>query len=174
MNPERWLTTATGVWWLADSAWTSEVASHGLRTLARSRRHVSLVPQGAPLIQSLSAISHCRMWCRLCGVDPDQASVVTALRSVELRDNRQFIQAAHLTPIERLATWLAVSRLRQTPSLLLLGPEKGLSGNQLQQLIRLILDAAALHRQILIAGSDAEFARACGARSLSLAALVEA
>ena len=115
---------------------------------------------------SLTAKAHCEMWCRLYGIAPVQSDVLTALRTVELPDCRHGARATQLSPIERLATWLAVSRLRHARTLVLIEPERGLAGKQVHQLQRLIDDAVGHHRQILIVGSDPGLANACGAQPL--------
>jgi hypothetical protein len=164
MIPEHWLSTATGVWWAAERSDSRAKTWPGLQALSHLRQTISLVPRGAPLVGSLSAVSHCRMLCRLCGADPGGSAIVTALRTVELADDRQFVGGSQLTSLERAATWLAVAQLKQTPILMLVDPEKGLSGSQSSKLARLVVEAAARHRQILIVGAGEEFAKGCGAR----------
>ena len=170
MNAERWLSTATGAWWFAGKPGISATEWLGLLGSSGLRNTVSLVPPGAPLIQSLSAISHCQMWCRLCGVDPNLAAIVTALRTVEISDERQRVHSGHLSSIERAATWLAASRLRCARTLVLIEPEHGLVGSNLAQLKRLLNEAIGHHHQTLIVGSDRGIANACGAQPLFVSA----
>lgn len=147
MTTKEWLEGNPGLWWCSHSA-----ALKLLRVVgAGANRHVCVVPHGAPLMERLSPIANCRLYCQLGGTNPTAPDIVTAVRTVELPDYLAMHSASHLEGRYRTQTWLAIARLSRASILVLVDPLSTVSPSQSVEFARVLRESAAYHRHIVIA-----------------------
>lgn len=124
-----------------------------------SRAGLCFVPAGAPLLEHRSAAANVRHLCCLGGrADLADQAITYALRLADLPDQRLHTRASRLDGLERLAVWLAVHRLRQTHTIVLDDPTRGLTQRSVDHVTRLVREAAALPSAVVVTTPDTTFA----------------
>ena len=92
-----------------------------------------------------------------------EIEAVAALRTMELPDRLHGAKANRLSPSQRLITWLAISRLRDSLTTVLIEPFAGIPGADLEPLARLIRETASRDRTLLLVSVDPTTGEACHA-----------
>lgn len=124
-----------------------------------ARVGVCFVPPGAPLLGHRSAAANVSHLCLLSGGRaPLPEQVTHALRLAELPDERAHAKASVLDEFERFAVWLAVHRLRQSHTLVVDDPGRGLTAPLTDRVARLLVEAAEIPSAVVVISPDAGFA----------------
>ncbi len=148
-----------GLWFFRDA--TGLATASWLRT--RPAGQVSLVPRGAPLLDRLSPLSNARLLTGLANRACTAAEATVALRTMELPDRLLGVRASRLSQSQRLMTWLAICRLRDRQTTVLIEPFAGIPGADLEALVRLIREGATRDRALLLVSVDPTTGEACHA-----------
>ncbi len=157
----EWLETGAGLWWCSD-----ERASKVLTAAKAGGRRVLVTPPTAPLLERLTPVANCRIYCQLGGTTPTTESIRKVLRTLEIPDHFLGQPARHLDAQLRSFTWLAIARLTVSPVLAILDPLVEVGPKGRAQFGRLLRESLAHHRHIFIVTDRAEDALSLGALSL--------
>lgn len=134
----------------------------------RTRRQLTLVPGGAPLLGHMTTIEHVRYLGILAGCRPRVSEVVEALRMCEVPDRLHHALADRLSLLHRLLVWLATHRMRKSAIFLLEDPAAGLISKQSGLLAELIKENCGPRQTCIVTSRDSEFAHRIANRSFRI------
>jgi ABC-type multidrug transport system ATPase subunit len=144
---------------LSAGSWTEPLKQWGVE----ARAALCFVPIGAPLLLHRSAASNVRYLCLLGSrLHISDEAVRLALRLGDVRDDRFETRASRLSYVERLGVWLAVHRLRQTPTLIVQDPTQGLTPSVTKRVAGLLAEAADIPSAVIVTTPDPTFAASVG------------
>lgn len=161
VSVQEWLETNNGVWW-----WPAAGASDLIEWLAVTPSgpgRVCVIPRSAPLLDGLTPVAVCRIYCALHRIPSSRAAILTHLRTLEVPDRLLEQSVRQLEPLHRTQTWLAMARLAHVNVVILVEPLAGAPLRQQRQMHRLLQEAAGSHQHIFVVTSHPEAAAAVGA-----------
>jgi len=156
-----------GIWFFRDPTGREIAAWLGAPDPGRERRAVCLVPPGAPLQDRWSAVSNVKLLLELSGQTCRTEDAIAMLRAVEIPDRLLHARAQNLSSSQRLAVWLAIGRLRNVSMVVLIEPFAGVSATDVPNVARLVREAGAAGKTMLLVSVDPTVSDACGALPVS-------
>lgn len=161
---QEWLRTEAGLWWWPANGPASLIEWMGITATSHAvNSRVCVIPRSAPLLEALTPTTVCRIFASLCGMAPTPAEIRAQLRTLEMPDARMESPVRNLDLLHRTQTWMTMARLVKVDVLVLVEPMASAPTKHQRQVTRLLQEAVAFHRHILIVTPHSESASAMGA-----------
>lgn len=164
MTVQEWLQTETGLWWWPATGPASLIEWMGISATSQTpTSRVCVIPRSAPLLETLTPITVCRIFGSLRGMPSTPAQIRAQLRTLELPDVRMESPVRDLDLLHRTQTWLTMARLVEADVVVLVEPMSSAPIRHQRQVGRLLQEAVNVHRHLFVVTPHSESAIAVGA-----------